>query len=382
MKNIAVFFGGVSCEHDISIITGLQVLENLSHKKYNILPVYITQDGVWFLSERKLSVDDFIFFKEKNFCRVCVMPNCKGLFKIKRNKLKVVCEIDCAILACHGAGGEDGVLQGLLSMSGIPFTSSGVLGSAICMDKVVMKEIFKAQNFPITDHIFFTEKDYRTNKKSVLGTIKNELSFPVFVKPANLGSSIGINRCESFNSLEKAIDVAFEYDKKVIIEVAVENLKEINCACLGDDENVEVSSLEEPISWQNFLSFEEKYIHFSKVKYERKKALTISAEMVNKIKNLARTAFRSLCCSGVVRIDFLINSKTDEIYINEINTIPGSLSSYLWEDKTFAELLDELITLAIKNHIERINKKFCYKSAALLAYKNNKQTNKITYKKI
>ena len=370
MKNIAIFFGGVSPEHDISIITALQTIENLDKSKYKIFPIYISHSGFWFYDKNLTKIEDFINFDEKHFekSKVFISAGENVLFARKNKKIKEVCRIDCALISLHGPNGEDGTIQGLLRLANIPQTSCDVLGSAVCMDKIIMKMIFEANNFPITKYVWFNYCDFENDKAQILKKIKTNLKFPLVIKPANLGSSIGISRAENIEKLVEAIVVAGHYDNRICVEEAVNDLREINCACFGNEENVDISELEEPISWEKFLSFDEKYLHFSGMKFEKNNKINIDEHTKSKIKKMAKSAFKILCCKGIVRIDFLFDNTTYDIYINEVNTIPGSFSNYLWENKNFKTLLDDLIENAINSFENKKKLTTIYNSDALKSF--------------
>ncbi|MDD3397240.1 MAG: D-alanine--D-alanine ligase [Clostridia bacterium] len=373
MKNVAVFFGGVSSEHDISIITGIQTVCALDKSKYKIFPIYISKKGVWFYSNKFDNVDVFLNFREKLYKSVFLTAGDNTLYQ-KSTFIKKLAEINCAIICCHGLNGEDGTLQGLLELSNVPYTSSGVLGSAVCMDKIIMKQLFEYNNLPVTNYTWFLSDEFEKDKNSLCDKLQNKLNFPLIVKPANLGSSIGISKCKALEDLIKAIDIAKCYDNRIIVEEAVENLREINCACMGYENFVQVSELEEPISWDKFLSFEEKYIHFATVKFDKKGNVKLSDKMKNKIKYIAKSAFKKLCAGGVVRVDFLLDSQTDDIFINEINTIPGSMANYLWNDFDYTTLLDKLIEISELKFEKRRKCCYSYDSYALDNFKNAKKT--------
>lgn len=373
-----MFFGGVSSEHDISIITGIQTVCALDKAKYNIFPIYISKKGEWFYSNKFNNVDVFLNFREKLYKKVFLTAGDNTLFQ-KSILNKKVTKIDSAIICCHGLNGEDGTLQGLLELANVPYSSSGVLGSAVCMDKIIMKELFEYNNLPVTNYTWFTSDEFEKNPKNLCEKVQNKLQYPLIIKPANLGSSIGISKCKTSADLVKAIEIAKNYDNRIIVEEAVENLREINCACLGHENSVQVSELEEPISWDKFLSFEEKYIHFATVKFEKKDGVKLSEKIKNKIKYIAKSAFTKLCASGVVRVDFLLDSQTDDIFINEINTIPGSMASYLWNDLDFTTLLDKLIEIAELKFEKRRMCCYSYDSYALDNFKKAKTS--IKFKK-
>ncbi|MDD2227328.1 MAG: D-alanine--D-alanine ligase [Clostridia bacterium] len=377
MENIAVFFGGVSSEHDISIITGIQTINSLDKKKYKVFPIYISKSGKWFYSEKFERVDKFFNFKEKSHKNVFLMCGDNFLYQKIGIIVKKIAEINSAIICCHGLNGEDGTLQGLLELSNVPYSSSGVLGSSVCMDKIIMKQLFEVNNFPVTDYVWFNNTDFDNKKEMVITNIKKNLQYPLIVKPANLGSSIGISKCNNDTELTKAIEIAKCYDLRIIVEEAVENLREINCACIGNQDFAEVSKLEEPIPWESFLSFKQKYLNIANVKYERKDNINLSKDIKSKIKKLTKDAFFKLCCSGIVRVDFLVDDKSDDVFINEINTIPGSLANYLWKNLNYTTLLDKLIEISKQNFENKKKCCFSYDSDALKNFKNNNNSFKI-----
>lgn len=376
MKNIVVFFGGVSCEHDISIITGLQVLENIDKKLYKIYPVYISKSGKWFYDKNFKDVKQFIDFQESKYEQSFILSGQPKLFVKKGPFLKKVTNVDCAVICCHGMNGEDGTLQGLLELSKIPYTSSGVLGSSVCMDKIFMKMILEVNNFPITNYIWFDYDNFVENKSSFLAKIETQLHYPIMVKPSNLGSSIGISRCNNQQELLKAIEVASKYDFRILLEDAIINLREINCGCFGNDNNVITSNLEEPLSWQKFLTFDDKYLHFSGVKFEKNK-FNLDKNLIKDIKEMSKKIFKTFCCDGMVRIDFLLDSKTDEIFVNEINTIPGSFANYLWDNKSYKDLINELIENANYKFQKKQLNTYTYESEALSNYSSKSKLRKL-----
>ena len=391
MYNTLVFFGGKSAEHDISVITGIQLLENIDRTLYNVFPIYIHSDVTFLYGKNLEKIENYQNLNRKQVKKAIFFPNDKNLYIKTRFGLKKICTCDVAILCCHGLNGEDGTLQGLLELSDIPYTSSGVLSSSVSMDKVVMKRMFESLCLPVVQWQYLNVFEIENKKNSVKKEIEervSKLNFPIIVKPANLGSSIGINFCNNLKETINAVNIAKEYDDKIILEEAVKPLKEINCSCLGDETTVYASELEEPISFKDFLTFDEKYLteKSSKIKtdqnqkvknkketsrIERKFPAELSLEITEKIKNFSKIIFKEFCCKGVVRIDYLVNEKTNEVFVNEINSIPGSMSYYLWEEKyTYPELIDQLVTIAIKTKKQQNRKKFCYSSQVLNKYKN------------
>ncbi|MCX7903223.1 MAG: D-alanine--D-alanine ligase [Caloramator sp.] len=365
-KNVLIMFGGRSVEHEVSVITGLQVAENIDKEKYNVIPLFITKQGEWYTGDDLLDIKNYknldeLLSKAKKVY-IEPIPNNpylkfypeKGLFKKTKEPIK----IDVVFPALHGSHGEDGTMQGLLELCNIPYVGSGVLGSAVGMDKIIMKDIFKANDIPIVNYTWFLRRDYINASENVLNYLEGKLKYPMFVKPANLGSSIGISKAKNREELINAIEIAINYDRKIIVEEAVENPMEINCSVIGFDNEYIASVLEEPVSWQEFLSFEDKYLRGNKNTGMKSAARRIPApipdEKAKEIKELAIKVFKTLDCSGISRIDFLLERDTMKVYVNEINTMPGSISFYLWEPTGlgFKELINKLIEYALLRNQE------------------------------
>lgn len=376
MKNVAVLFGGRSVEHEVSIITGMQVIENIDKTKYNVIPIYVDKEGKWLTGN---SLMEFKNYKDNNLKdaqeiilsynygdnNIYLSPRTTGLFK-----KKIIDRVDIAFPAFHGMNGEDGTVQGIFELMDIPYVGPGVLGSAVGMDKIVMKDVYKANNLPIVEYIWFYRSKWLDNREEVLRAIEGKLTYPMFIKPANLGSSIGISKAKDRDELIEAIEVAIRYDRKVIVEQAIEEAREINCAILGYDDELVTSLCEEPIGWKEILTFEDKYINSSaKVKgtsERRRIPAEIDDDLRLEIEELAKQAFKVIDARGVSRVDFLVD-KSNKVYINEINTIPGSMAFYLWEGKgySFKKLIDELINIAIKVHEEKKRNSYSYEANLL-----------------
>lgn len=388
MKKVGVIFGGVACEHDVSIITGLQLIENIDKTKYEVIPIYIHLDGEWYTGNELLNQEIYKDFESKKSTikKGVILPN-KPELMIEGNGLfgkPTFIKLDVVIPAMHGMNGEDGTLQGLLELSGIPYTSSGVLGASTGMDKIVMKKIFEANNLPVLPYTFFLRGEWIENKDKVIEQIENALTYPMFVKPSNLGSSIGISKAQDRDGLINAIEIAINYDERIIVEHGVENLTEVNCSALGRADKVKVSVCEQPVNWAEFLTFEDKYLHGSKSVKEcdsnvqgtkggmssmtRKVPAEITETQTNEVKEYTKKAFQALNSKGVSRIDFIINNDDGKVYVNEINTIPGSFAFYLWNyqnEMSYQELIDELIRIAEEEYHERKKNTFTYKSAIM-----------------
>lgn len=379
-KKLAVIFGGRAAEHDVSIVTGIQLIENADKSKYEIIPVYITREGEWYTGEKLKSIEFIKKFdrNDKSITAaylspvpgigglVCMGPS-GGLFA----KAQKVIEVDVVIPAMHGLNGEDGTLQGLLELSDIPYASAGVLGSSAGMDKILMKSTFKGADIPVIESDYFTRDEWTKNQSEILSVLEKSLPYPMFVKPANLGSSIGISRANDREGLIKAIDIAGEYDRRIIVERAVTSIMEINCSCMGYGDAIAASVCEQPVSWKEFLTFDEKYLRSDSSKgmqsLARKIPAPISKERTEEIQALSVKIFKLLDCKGVVRIDYIIDTAQDKLYANEINTIPGSFAFYLWEPLgvTFSALIDTLVNDAIKANQDKRKSTFAFDSDIL-----------------
>lgn len=366
--NIGVFFGGRSVEHEISVISALQAISAFDKNKYDITPIYITKEGKWYSGNELLNVDAYKNLKQllstateiymtPGFGDFSIYPVQKSFFR-----QKALGKIDLAFPILHGTNGEDGVLQGFLELKGIPYAGCNVLASAVGMDKVMMKMVLKESGIPVVDYTWFTDKSWHTNQEAVLANIR-KIGFPLIVKPANLGSSVGVSKATNDAELTAAIDLAGRFSQRILVEKMVTNLTEINCSVLGDSDSQTASVCEEPFGSGDILSYEDKYLSkgsgSSKGMSSTKRQIPalISEELAATIQGLAKETFRVLSCAGVSRIDFLLDTQSNTVYVNEINTIPGSLSFYLWEatNKTFVELLNDLVNLALKRHRERDN---------------------------
>lgn len=370
---VGVVFGGRSVEHQVSVITGLQIMENLDASRYTAVPIYIDQEGKWFTGE---VLKDFATYRSGDFSQaIQVMVNpTKGdhsLYaipdQVKLFGKKVVDTIDVVFPALHGTYGEDGKMQGILEWMNIPYVGCGVLAASVGMDKILMKDVFKANEIPVVPYVWFYRKAWENNHRKVIADIEERLPYPVFVKPANLGSSVGISKAHNQEELKNSIEVARAFDRKIIVEQAVDNPREINCAVLGIDDRVEASLCEEPVTAGELLTFEDKYFKKAKgsktgekivpQKGESTSNRRIPAELPediqNKIERLAKAAFMVIDGAGTARIDFLLDEE-NTVYVNEINTLPGSLGYYLWEGKgiDFQALTHECIEMALERHRE------------------------------
>ena len=374
--NLAVLFGGKSVEHEVSVISAVQAIASLDKEKYNIIPVYMTKKSEFWTGEKLMDINNFKDIPALlSECTECVFVRSEGKVQLVRQKAKkfgsnVISDIDIAFPIVHGTNVEDGALQGYLQTLDIPYVGCDVLASAVGMDKFVMKILLKDAGFPVLDCCRFSSFDI-DNMDNMIAQVEKKFGYPVIVKPINLGSSVGISKASDRDGLIKSIEEAFEFADRILVEPAVVQLKEINCSVVGDSESAEASVCEEPVQASNdeILSYEQKYVGSGgkngggskgMATLKRKIPAEITPEQDEFVRKTAVDAFRYLGCNGVTRIDFMLDMATDKIYINEINTIPGSLAFYLWEPKgvKYPELLERLIQLSLKRY--RQNEKISY----------------------
>lgn len=374
--NLAVLFGGKSVEHEVSVISAVQAMASMNKEKYNIIPVYMTKQNEFWTGEKLFDINSFRDIPELlKECTACVFVRSEGKVQLIRQKMKkfgsnLISDVDIAFPIVHGTNVEDGALQGYLHTLDIPYVGCDVLASAVGMDKFVMKILLKDAGFPVLDCCRFSAFEIDRIEECA-DKVESKFGYPVIVKPINLGSSVGISKASDRDSLIKSMENAFEFSDRILVEPAVVNLKEINCSVVGDSESAEASVCEEPVqaSDEDILSFEQKYVGGGKsggskgmATLKRKIPADITPEQDEFIRKTAVDAFRYLGCNGVTRIDFMIDMDSSTIYINEINTIPGSLAFYLWEPKgvKYSELLERMIQLALKRYRmgEKINYSF------------------------
>ncbi len=359
MKTIAVIFGGKSAEHDVSIITAhIPIIETLiASGKFDVWPVYIAKDGAWYADK---VMNDLAFFKQAGWeGKVGKMKKVELLFdnglKLKWPGLvqkKVA--IDVVFPAMHGTYGEDGSLMGLLRMAGVPFVGCDIFASAVAMDKVLTKQVIAAELIPIVPYIWFTRSEWEKDKHTILEKAK-ALHLPVFVKPVHLGSSIGITKAKTEHELINAIDVACHYDDKVLVEIAIEPLIEITLPIMGNDEP-RTAECEQPLNKTEFFDFKDKYLSGGGKKGGSGGAnnaysdipAKIGDELTKKVKEMGLKVYRALGLAGTSRVDFLIHADTKEVYVNEVNTLPGSLYHHNWKKAGVSnmDLVLELVRLA------------------------------------
>ncbi len=373
--NVAVFFGGRSVEHEISVISALQAINAFDTNKYSIIPIYISKQGRWYTGANLLDLKNYRdlnklvaeadeVFMRPEYGDYNLYKAHTGLFA-KKNP--VVAELHVAIPVLHGTNGEDGIFEGLLETIGIPFAGCNTLSSANGMDKITMKMILRSEGIPVVDYVWFTDNEWNSGKEAIIARVEEKLGYPVIVKPANLGSSVGIGTAANRNELIEKINNAEKFSQRIIVEHMIEQLQEINCSVLGDADDHQSSVLEEPIKSGKFLSYEDKYMGGTKTNQgmqssDKRIPAELPADLTEKIRHMAGETFRVLSCHGVSRIDVMVDRKDNSVYVNEINTIPGSLSFYLWEATgiSFAQLMDKLVALALKRKRATDRKTFTY----------------------
>lgn len=370
---LAVLFGGKSVEHEISIISAIQAIQSMNTEKYDVVPIYITKNNEMYVGE---AIGDIEAYKNipallDKSQRVVLM--CDGnrtnimKYPFRAFKNNVYGYIDVAFPIVHGTNVEDGALQGYLQTLNLPYVGCDVLSSAVGMDKYVMKTVLRDQGIPVLDCLCFNIAEYNGGADSLMDRIEKEIGYPAIVKPVNLGSSVGINKAKDRAALSDALELAFEFAPKVLVERAIEQLKEINCSVVGDYESAQASECEEPVGSDEILSYTDKYLSGGKnakaapgakggmQSLQRRLPADIPAQQREQVRALAVRTFQALGCNGVSRIDFMIDMKTNDLFVNEINTIPGSLAFYLWEPVgvSYTQLLDRMISLALKRKRER-----------------------------
>ncbi len=371
---VAFIFGCRSVEHEVSIISAVQAMRAVNREKYDVIPVYVTKSGEMYTSEKMFEIEPFRDMKalisESQPVTMIKKGNDVVLHFLNQKLFKKKDDIvlNVAFPVVHGTNCEDGTLQGYLEFLGLPYVGCDILSSAVGMDKAVFKYVMKAADLPVLDCICFYAREYAEDKETMIEKAEKEIGYPMIVKPVNLGSSVGISKAKDRAALMDAVDLAVSFSDKVLIEHAVTAIREINCSVVGDSDSCEASVCEEPFMNDEILSYEDKYMGGGKksggskgmASLSRRIPADISDEKSTEIRDLACKVFKALGGAGVVRIDFIIDTDTDKVYVNEINTIPGSLSFYLWEatDLPYNKLIDKLISLAFRRNRNRENLTF------------------------
>ena len=381
-KTIGVIFGSRSCEREVAIISAVQLMRHIDTEKYNTVPVYIDETGNWYTGEKLMDINTYKPFRGDQKGIVKVFPDLssasgalltlnRGTGLFSREKIEIAARIDVYIVVMHGLNGEDGTLQGLLELANVPYTSTGVAGSALGMDKIMMKQFFRGAGLPVLPGIWFSRSTFRNDRDSVAEQVEKEIGYPVFVKPANLGSSIGVSRADDRESLYDSLELAFEYDRRVLVEKGLDKPVELNCSVKGYDDDVQASPIEMPLNSDGFLDFGDKYLASGGSKgmasLHRVLPAPIEDSLRDEIQEMSRTIFRLLDCKGVVRIDYMFDRESEKTYITEINTIPGSLAFYLWENAgiPYSSLINDMIEYAERAHADKNTANYAYTSDIL-----------------
>ena len=381
---LGVMYGSRSCEHEVSVISALQLMQAVDREKYDVIPVYISMHGVWFTGEPLRQMSTYTPFREdqKGLVRVTLdmTPGSGALLTLEQGKgllgggtkLRVVARLECIIPVFHGMHGEDGTLQGLLEMANLPYASPGVAGSAVGMDKIIMKRHFQGAGFPVLPGIWFSRQEWKDNRDVVLDRIEKEIGYPVYAKPANLGSSIGVSRAENREELAEALELAFVYDRRVLLEQGLTNPIELNCSVVGFDTEIKASVLEMPVTSGALLSFANKYLQGGggskgMASLARVVPAPIEDSLRDQLQTLSKDIFRELDLKGVVRIDYMYDVESEKLYVTEVNTIPGSMAYYLWEKSgmNYTALIDEMVRCALKAHQEKNDNNYAFASDIL-----------------
>ena len=378
---LGVMFGSRSCEHEASIISAVQLMRAADRQSYEVIPIYISKKGEWFTGDPLFDIATYTPFDDsrKGLKRVrldltagsralMATQPAKGLFGKEQQQL--VARLDCVIPVFHGMHGEDGSIQGLLEMCNIPYASSGVGASAMGMDKVYMKQYFQGCGFPVLPSRWFLRSRWEKEPEQVMNETETSLGYPVYVKPASLGSSIGVTRANDRDGLRDAFSLAFEFDRKVLVEKGLTEPLELNCSVLGYDGEAEASEIEMPLSGGDLLTFMDKYGNNSTkgmASLKRVLPAPIEPELRQRIQALSVDIFKAMDCKGVVRIDYMFDAASQELYITEINTIPGSLSFYLWEPcgLPYQGLIDRMVQYALKAQQDKDDSNYAYTSDIL-----------------
>ncbi len=381
---LGVMYGSRSCEHEVSIISALQLMQSVDPAKYDVIPLYISMQGIWYTGEALMSMSAYTPFREdqKGLVRVSLdmTPGSGALLAFEQSKgllgggmkQRVVARLECVIPVFHGMHGEDGTVQGLLELANLPYASPGVTGSAVGMDKIIMKRHFHGAGFPVLPGIWFSRQEFKNDHDAVMDRIEKEIGYPVYTKPANLGSSIGVSRAENREELSDALELAFVYDRRVLLEQGLTNPIELNCSVVGFDTGIKASVLEMPVTSGALLSFSEKYLQGGNgskgmASLARVVPAPVEDSLRDQIQSLSKDIFRELDLKGVVRIDYMFDVKTEKLYITEVNTIPGSMAYYLWEKSgmSYTNLIDELVQCAMKAHHEKNDNNYAFSSDIL-----------------
>lgn len=381
---LGVIFGSRSCEREVAIISAVQLMNHVDTSRYDVIPLYISEQGIWYTGAALRNIETYQRFspdaKDIEQVALDITPGSgallatrhgKGLFG--RTEQVVVARVEVCVVVMHGLNGEDGTLQGLLELANLPYTSTGVAGSAIGMDKIMMKQFFKGADLPVLPGTWYTRSSWEKIPETLMADVEQKLGYPVFVKPANLGSSIGVSRADDRVSLQEALTLAFDYDRRVLVEKGLDHPLELNCSVLGYDDEVEASPIEMPVTaaGDQLLDFHDKYLRQGGSKgmasLSRVLPAPIEDSLRDEIQQLSCKIFRMMDCKGVVRIDYMFDRASNQIFITEINTIPGSLAFYLWENAgvKYSQLIDRMVACARRAHEDKNLRNYAFTSDIL-----------------
>ncbi len=374
--NIAVFFGCRSVEHEVSIISAVQAMRAINREKYDVTPVYVAKDGAMYTGDNLFVIENYrdIPALLKDAHKITFIKSDSGVVMhyLEQKRFKKIADVgvDLAFPIVHGTNCEDGTMAGYLEFLGLPYIGCDIISAAVGMDKAVFKDVLKSASLPVLDCIKFRAREYALDKNKITAEIKEKIGFPLIIKPVNLGSSVGITKVNTEDELDDAIRLGISFADVILAEKAITSLREINCSVLGDSDECVASVPEEPFMNDEILSYEDKYLGGGKSKQQgpskgmaslgRKIPADISEEKTAEIRDLSCKIFKAIGASGVVRIDFLLDTDTDKVYANEINTIPGSLAFYLWEatDLKYTDMIDRLVEIAFRRQRNRDNLTF------------------------
>ena len=381
---LGVIFGSRSCEREVAIISAVQLMNHVDTDQYDVIPVYISETGEWFTGSALRNIETFKHFSpDMNSVEHVALDMTAGSGALLANRpgkglfgkptQVMVARLEVCVIVMHGLNGEDGTLQGLLELANLPYTSTGVAGSAIGMDKIMMKQFFKGADLPVLSGTWYTRSGFEKDPEAVCADVESQLGYPVFVKPANLGSSIGVSRADDRASLVEALELAFDYDRRVLVEKGLDRPLELNCSVLGYDDEVEASPIEMPVTAAGdmLLDFNDKYLRSGGSKgmasLSRVLPAPIEDSLRDEIQALSCRIFRMMDCKGVVRIDYMFDRSSGKIYITEINTIPGSLAFYLWENAgmKYSRLIDRMVQCAKRAHGDKNMRNYAFHSDIL-----------------
>ena len=366
---VGVIFGGRSGEHEVSLASARSVMEAIDREKYEVVPIGITKAGRWIAAGDPMKALESGNLDAAQPAALLGDPSHKGLMRLKGDDQALegtlLSQLDVVFPVLHGPYGEDGTVQGLLELAGIPYVGAGVTGSAVAMDKVIFKDVMKAHGFPIVGWVTLKRKEWEADLEAAMDKIERTLRYPVFTKPANLGSSVGVSKCHDRAELAEGLEEAARYDRKLLIEAAVADAREIEVSVLGNDSPI-ASLPGEIVPSREFYTYESKYLDTGEEASELIIPAPIAKLLTEQIRQMAVAVYKAVDCAGMARADFLLSGQTDELYVNEINTIPGftSISMYakLWDATgiSYPELIERLIDLALERYHDKQRSKTSY----------------------